>query len=70
MNELLYDCCPRCGLELYFCPVASLFDPVGERFGFYLQCKSCGWHSLDRFYSVDDVTMIKKSKGSAVEVLD
>ena len=67
MNELLYDWCPRCRCELYFTPLALLFDPDGERFGFYLKCKSCGWHSLDRFYTVDDVKKIKKLNGVTME---
>jgi len=55
MNNLKYDCCPRCGNKLYFRPIASLFDPDGRRFGFQLFCKECTWFDWDRFYSYREV---------------
>ena len=70
MIQLQYECCPRCGCELYFIPISEIFDSEGERFGFYLSCKACGWFSHDRFYSKEEVTMIKKSNGVKVEVLE
>ena len=44
--------CPRCNSVLGLRPVASLFDPTGEKYGAYLACKNCGWYSVDKFYDV------------------
>ena len=54
--------CPRCNGVLVLLPVASLFDPTGERYGVYWACKSCGWYSVDKFFDVS------KSKHKCLEV--